>query len=355
MIAASTACRDLCVRASSDSHGLTVRRCTMEARHTVEVHSARLNSICRVCGRRSRSKSLSSKSTALVSSELQVYLNIDRSSEQKDAHSQTVCIKCYAKLKKLPARPSETCVQNFTRQVERSAHMWGQFDPSLSTSSCPVCSTFLLQTRGGRPRKQRSHGVTLSKKQDTNSSDISLPDQPSELPSASTPTTFCSSGLTDGIDAMESPSFPTIFCSSGLTDATDAMESPSIPTTFCSSDPTGAVRSPSIPTAFCSSGPTDATDAVESPPSSEKRPKADHTNMQTSPRARLCADFEACPALPLPLALRPVTELSSPLTAEEEEYLTVMVTLKLRASEDNRTLRCETKGRPLVMERVDLA
>ena len=102
-----------------------------------------------------------------------------------------------------------------------------------------------------------------------------------------------------------------------------------------------------------SSAPTDATEPVVSPPNPRKRLTASHIDTQTSPDAKQFAHFVESPIRHFKRQeLRPVAELSLPLTPQEEEYLTHLVKLKTQASEDKQTLRCKTRGQPLILKRM---
>ena len=50
--------------------------------------------------------------------------------------------------------------------------------------------------------------------------------------------------------------------------------------------------------------------------------------------------------------LRSPRKLSTPLTREEEEYHTKLTKLKMNESSDKSTVRCKTKGQPLVFKKV---
>ena len=51
-------------------------------------------------------------------------------------------------------------------------------------------------------------------------------------------------------------------------------------------------------------------------------------------------------------SLRPIYELTSPLSDEEEAYLTALVKIKLNESTDKRTVRCKTGGQSVWLEKV---
>ena len=50
--------------------------------------------------------------------------------------------------------------------------------------------------------------------------------------------------------------------------------------------------------------------------------------------------------------LRPSDTLAHPLTKEEEEHHTCMTKIKVSRSADKATLRCKTRGQPVVYERI---
>ena len=154
---------------------------TMETVHTEKRHFERLNSLCRVCGGRSkRCAETTVKSCALVALELQAFHSIDIALDRRETHSETVCTKCYTRLSKLKysATPSSTTLKNAKAQIERAANLWVEFDASqFPLSGCPVCLQFVNQKKGGRPVK--TGGRPKSKKHD-----------PSVVPSAATATSI---------------------------------------------------------------------------------------------------------------------------------------------------------------------
>ena len=82
------------------------------------------------------------------------------------------------------------------------------------------------------------------------------------------------------------------------------------------------------------------------------------TDMQTSPISLKDHTMETCiQTSPLKTqaqgkpSLRPINELSSPLSKEEEAYMTQLIRIKLSDSEDKTTVRCRTRGQPLVLKK----
>ena len=55
---------------------------------------------------------------------------------------------------------------------------------------------------------------------------------------------------------------------------------------------------------------------------------------------------------PAKTKLRPVEELQAPLTKQEEKYLTHLVRIKLKHSDDKCTVLCKTKGQPIARKRI---
>ena len=127
---------------------------------TKEVHLDRLHALCRVCGERSRKRQSDTKHSqsfiALcrhVAPDLLKFHEIDILFDTPDVHSRTLCCKCYARIKKLKfsENPSSTTVQNAQSDIEKASFLWKEFDPSLKSEQCTVCSKFSQQCKGGRP------------------------------------------------------------------------------------------------------------------------------------------------------------------------------------------------------------
>ena len=128
--------------------------------HTKEVHLDRLHALCRVCGERSRKRQSDTKYShsyiALcrhVAPDLLKFHEIDILFDTPDVHSRTLCCKCYARIKKLKfsENPSSTTIQNAQSDIEKASFLWKEFDPSLTSEQCRVCSKFSQQCKGGRP------------------------------------------------------------------------------------------------------------------------------------------------------------------------------------------------------------
>ena len=120
--------------------------------HTKEVHLDRLHAHCRVCGERSRKRQSDTKySQSYIA--LCRHVAPDLLKFHDDVHSRTLCCKCYARIKKLKfsENPSSTTIQNALSDIEKASFLWKEFDPSLTSEQCRVCSKFSQQCKGGRP------------------------------------------------------------------------------------------------------------------------------------------------------------------------------------------------------------
>ena len=141
--------------------------------HTKEVHLNRLHALCRVCGERSRKRQSDTKYSqsyvALckhVAADLLNFHKIDTLFDTPDTNSQTLCGKCYARLKKLKfsENPSSSTILNAQSDIEKASFLWKEFDSSLTSEQCNVCSKFSQQCKGGRPtnKKKRKKNPTKS-------------------------------------------------------------------------------------------------------------------------------------------------------------------------------------------------
>ena len=76
------------------------------------------------------------------------------------------------------------------------------------------------------------------------------------------------------------------------------------------------------------------------------------TEMQTPPFERFTAVDVATSPFEKQNTVRPIEQISTPLTAEEEKYLTELNRIKSADSDDKMTVRCKTGGQPLLFRRI---
>ena len=266
------------------------------------MHLDRLHALCRVCGERSRKRQSDTKYSqsyiALcrhVAPDLLKFHKIYILFDTPDVHSWTLCCKYYARIKKLKfsENPSSTTIQNAQSDIEKASFLWKEFDPSLKSEQCTVCSKFSQQCKGGRPITKKKKRTQHAPK-DCDRSELEM--------STSVP------------QAVSTPQKMTL----------------------------------SVETQTASTVPS--TSAADKSTPDRSQPKT--VEIQTSPPAKCLMDTATSPFPAKTKQLRSPRKLSTPLTREEEEYHTKLTKLKMNESGDKSTVRCKMKGQPLVFKKV---
>ena len=115
--------------------------------HTPELHSERLNALCRICG----GKSFDKNHPKLVRKCSQFTCDIERLyginiSEEVNctAFSKSLCCKCDSRLRNIKKRgdPSAAILKKVFDQIRKSQGIWKSFDAALHVTDCTVCSLF---------------------------------------------------------------------------------------------------------------------------------------------------------------------------------------------------------------------
>ena len=119
--------------------------------HTQELHMQRLNSICRVCGDRSKRKYEKKKGSlcANYAEEIETYYGLAVSEDSRLKFSQTMCRKCYQRLNRMKKSVNKETLEHSQADKERSKDIWCEYDPSSDIHSCYVCRHFEQQMKGG--------------------------------------------------------------------------------------------------------------------------------------------------------------------------------------------------------------
>ena len=119
--------------------------------HTQELHMQRLNSICRVCGDRSKRKYEKKKGSlcANYAEEIETYYGLAASEDSRLKFSQTMCRKCYQRLKRMKKSVNKETLEHSQADKECSKDIWCEYDPSSDVSTCSVCRHFEQQMKGG--------------------------------------------------------------------------------------------------------------------------------------------------------------------------------------------------------------
>ena len=114
--------------------------------HTEELHILRLNSLCRVCGRRTKVPKDKNpvRLCKTVASELYQFYGIKVCDETNDTeYSNTLCLPCNSGLNKLKnsKTPSHGLLKAAADQFGKTKDLWIQFNSNIDVSdySCVTC------------------------------------------------------------------------------------------------------------------------------------------------------------------------------------------------------------------------
>lgn len=126
--------------------------------HTEETHKLKLNSLCRICGERSKKFRCDKKPLSVnpFAEYLKLSHELDISTDKELQHSKTICRNCYMRLSKLKKNNSSSAKSTADDDICKSSPVWTQFDANLSTMECGVCSHYDSHAKAGRPKKQKA-------------------------------------------------------------------------------------------------------------------------------------------------------------------------------------------------------
>ena len=115
--------------------------------HTAELHSERLDSLCRVCGGKSVDKKQPNRITkcSLFAADLE-HLHSIRVSDENNGNtfSKRLCNKCRVRFLNYRKRgdPSGAALKKALDLFEKAKEIWTPFDSTCDVSQCSVCSMF---------------------------------------------------------------------------------------------------------------------------------------------------------------------------------------------------------------------
>ena len=141
-----------------------------DAGHTKMLHLEKLNSMCRICGGRSKKRyDIKAAYVCHNYKELiqQCYkINVD--DDNKLVYSKTLCRCCYSRMKRLQnSTPTTSTIAAIESDIQSSECIWTEFDPSDSVEECTVCFHFQQQGKG-KNVKQRCSDLTKDGKNTSN-------------------------------------------------------------------------------------------------------------------------------------------------------------------------------------------
>lgn len=154
----------------------------MENEHSFPRHLEAVNSLCRLCGRRSRRAVKDKNKPVYLCTKYTSFFscyNIDVLNDQEGKHSKTICFMCHTKLVRLSKQVEH---KSSTDIHKTCADLWVAFDETLSVDDCQTCSHFKQQSKGGRPPPKNK--LAAPKRKDLDNVGDFFPDL-SFLPSSS--------------------------------------------------------------------------------------------------------------------------------------------------------------------------
>ena len=292
--------------------------------HTEELHILRLNSLCRVCGRRSKVAKMKSpvRLCKNLASELYHFHGIEVSGEANGTvYSNTLCLSCSTRLNKL--KNSETPPQAeglfkaAAKQLEKTKDVWIQFNSKVEVSDCSVCHTFAEQNKSGRPRKPL--------KRCRESEDQSIPGSSSEA---------CDSSVS--FDNFK----PQISLTPQKETVKKRLQEYLYNRRNVAQSDANARNDKCLSTASISK----TRDAL----ADLKRYVLAKESLFHSDKA-----VDIVPPHTEVNSLRPLEQLQAPLTKKEEAYLTGLVRIKLKQSDDKQTVVSKTRaGQPIILKKI---
>ena len=128
--------------------------------HTLEDHVNKLNNLCRICGDRTVINSTTKKTGPRAkrqyracdsSKQILFVFRINVLNDSRDKHSENICRKCFEKMKRCDS-VSEDTIEQYSKTVEQSAHLWVNYNPESTQFDCLSCNHFNQQSCFGKNR-----------------------------------------------------------------------------------------------------------------------------------------------------------------------------------------------------------
>ena len=235
------------------------------------------------------------------------------------------------RLAKLRKTDSEHTAQTAKYDIEKSSSIWTDFDPCLSISDCPVCSHFDSQFRARRLTKRQVRDQTkISQNQETDCIVAESRNQETDC--------IVTESRNQETDCIVTES---------RNQETDCIVTES---------DTSAHFDESADSVIAISGPSTSTpkkrymlsrSLCELVDDHEK--SADNSACVPS---KTYADCATSPFKDTTFVLRPLKDVTLPLTKEEETYNTHLIRLKMKQSADKLTVTCKTGGQLLMFQKI---
>lgn len=310
----------------------------MASHHSEHLHTHRLNSLCRICGGRSKTQQkqrpdgLSEKYTFVLHDFFGLIISPDTNGT---VSSNTICSKCRRRLDRMQSAdvPSQSNLSTVRSQLEDSNKIWTRYNPSVSEADCSVCQAFFGTLKGAMQGKKPTAGKQFKAKpastkemsdcssQDKDEGDQSCIEADDSVGGAST-SSQCDSSIS-------------------ITELQKVQFEPQASSTPHIKPPVKRRLSEFLTMRAQKIARTVSPTTVQSKTNSkfcQTLPKRTgiHKGAQTDQKR----------------TVRPLEELKAPLTRHEEAYLTRLIRIKLQQSKDKHTVACKTKGQPIMLRKI---
>ena len=136
----------------------------MESGHSEAHHLDCINSMCRLCGNKTKRnvKELGRKVTQCVEFEVDIsnYFSITLGHDIEGVHSPFLCLLCTTKLRNLRrGQKTQVTIHHLSEDIDLCKHIWIPYEQTMSLQDCSTCSHYQTLSKGGRPKNAQSFNL----------------------------------------------------------------------------------------------------------------------------------------------------------------------------------------------------
>ena len=270
--------------------------------HSEEIHVERLNSICRICAKKSKASSKEAKAVDCVrfAPLIKEFYSIDIQNDNQLQHSTVMCSSCKKRLERCKRGQQQNL--DLQKDITFSESIWSKYDSGKQLSECTVCLHAEKLSLGGRPRGRKN-----AKKQ-----------------------------LNSLFGEMSSSNAPTLDLSTSSSISSQSLMFED------NTDSQSFVGQPSTSTPDKTNKETDLSQ-TQSPIRSTFEMSTSYTPVKTAEVGTNTTPGKQ---------IRSPDKIQLPLTDYEEKVGTAMVKKKLESSADKSTVSFKTRGRKLHLMKI---
>ena len=107
--------------------------------HSYELHKQRLQSLCRVCGRRKKTNEHRTLCRSSAAKILAVY-DIDVSHDVVERHSSRICRACFSMMRRICVNPKHVNSKEKVKIENDVKTIWVDYNDTVDISQCSSCS-----------------------------------------------------------------------------------------------------------------------------------------------------------------------------------------------------------------------